>query len=185
MRKFYKSILIAMVTGLLVGIAAPANAAQVPFSVDLPIPGTGAIGISAMNQGTGFVGACDPVLQCTGASLRVAHTGGDVEVGGVDIELRGVICASDQVLPCGRPGDPGTGVVFTHRNLTLGTTGATVPDFELEYCVWEQDPRFTPGSCTTIYVRTKSLGITPKTETVSLGGLIPERVIVSGISNTL
>lgn len=185
MRKWYKSVLITMVAGMLIGAAAPAHAAQVPFSVDLPIPGTGAIGVSPMNQGTGFLGACDVALQCTGASLRVAHTGGSAEVGGVDIELRGVLCASDMAAPCGRPGDPGTGVVFTHRTLTLGTTGATVPDFTLEYCVWERDPRFAPGSCTTIFVPTAALGITPKTETVHLGGLIPERVIVSGISNTL
>jgi hypothetical protein len=185
MKKWNKSLLIALVTGLLFGAAAPAHAQQVPFSATVPIPGTVGTGIGAFNQGTGFVGACDVALQCTGASVRVAHTAGKVEVTGMAIAVAGVICASDQTAPCGRAGDPGTGVVFTRRDLILGSSTVDIPDFVLEYCVWDQDPRFAPGSCTNIPVNTKSLvPVSTKTGPVPLGDLIPERVIVSGIGQS-
>lgn len=185
MRKWNKSLLVTMITGLLFGVAAPAHAAQVPFSATVPVPGSVGTGITAFNQGSGFIGACDVALQCTGASLRVAHTDGEVAVSGMAIAVAGVICASDQAAPCGRPGDPGTGVVFTRRDLILGSSTVDIPDFVLEYCVWERDPRFAPGSCTNIPVNTRNFipgaELTPK---VPLGNFIPERVIVSGISNT-
>lgn len=180
MHKWYKAVLMAMVTGLLIGAAAPAHAAQVPFNFYLPIPGTGAIGISPMNNDTGFVGYCDPVRQCTGMSVRVANTYGEVEVGGVTIDLAGAICVQDRTAPCGRSTSAGTGVVFTRQSIALGTTGATVPDFELEYCVWEMDPRFAPGSCTTVYVPTATLGLDTKTE-ADLGQYLPDRVVVEAI----
>jgi hypothetical protein len=63
----------------------------------------------------------------------------------------------------------------------LGTTGARLPDFELEVCIWERDPRFAPSSCSTVIIDTKQLlGIPIETKTdASLGEFIPERVIVS------
>jgi hypothetical protein len=181
MHKWNKAILLAMVTGLLFGAAAPAHAQQIPFNVNVPVPGGVTVGISPVDQGTGFVGACDVRLQCTGASVRVAHTDGEVVVGGAAVHLAGTICVSDQASPCGAAGDPGTGVVFTRRDVTLGRTGAEVPEFTLEYCVWERDPRFSPSSCsTTVIDPTVVAGVPISTETtISLGQFIPERIVVS------
>lgn len=185
MHKWNKSILILMITGMLIGAAAPAHAQQVPFNVHVPVPGTGTIGIGPMNQGSGFIGACDPLLQCTGASMRVAHTEGEAEVGGVEIWLTGAICVLDSAAPCGAPGNPGTGVVFTRHDLYLGTSHVDVPDFELEVCIWEQDPRFAPSNCQTLSVRPRTLApVESQFPTLDLGQFIPDRVVVSAVGQT-
>jgi hypothetical protein len=184
MHKRNKAIVVAMVTGLLMAAALPAQAQQVPFSVDLPVTGGFGVGISPDETSSGFVGGCDVQLRCSGASVRVRNTEGGVEVGGVEVHLAGAVCVLDQTAPCGSPGDPGTGFVFTRRDLLLGSSGVEVPDFEIEYCVWRLAPRTAPTECTVTPVDGDNLApVSTKTNSSSLGGVIPERVIIGPISN--
>jgi hypothetical protein len=167
-----------MVTGLLVGAAAPAQAAQVPFALDIPIPlGIFSVGISGNDEGSGFVGGCDVKLQCVGASARVISTEGSAQFGNARVVLKGSLCAMDQNAPCGTAGDPGTGLVFTERELYIEGSRLDVPEFTLEFCTWERAPRFEPTSCTTIPVTPAELaGVTLGAN--DLSGVIPPSVLL-------
>jgi hypothetical protein len=167
-----------MVTGLLVGAAAPAQATQVPFNFDLPIPlDVFSVRVSGHDEGSGFVGGCDVKLQCVGASARVVSTEGGADFGNARVVLRGSLCAMDQAAPCGAAGDPGTGFVFTERTLIVEGSRLEVPEFTLEFCTWERAPRFDPTSCTTVPITPADLS------RVSLGsndlsGVIPQSVLL-------
>jgi hypothetical protein len=180
MQRWNKAILIAMVTGLLLG-AVPAQAEQVPFSFVVPITRGFETGVDASDRGSGFVGGCDVDLECVGASVRVANTEGAVEVGGATLALVGSLCLQDEAAPCGSAGDPGTGFVLTRRELVMGGSRAEIPDFEVEFCVWQQAPRDLPTECQTYPVDARLL--TVSTGTAQLGDQIPERVVI-GITRT-
>src|SRR5918992_5226817 len=144
MHRSSKLILIALVSGLL-GTASPAQATQVPFSFDIPVPlDMFSFRVSGHDEGSGFVGGCDPKLQCVGASARVVSTDGGADFGNARVILKGSLCALDEAAPCGAAGDPGTGLVFTERALVVEGSRLEVPEFTLEFCTWERAPRFEP-----------------------------------------
>ena len=181
MNRRNKTMLVALVSGLMMSTAVPAQAQQVPFSVVLPIPGGFTTGVDAADRGSGFVGGCDVQLRCVGASVRVANTEGVVEVGGASVALAGSLCLMDEAAPCGSVGNPGTGFVFTRREVRLDGSRVEVPSFELEVCVWQLAPRDLPTQCKTIPVDGR-LG-SKSTGGSDLGSQIPEQVVVGPFSD--
>lgn len=177
MDRWSKRVLVGLVTGVLLGTALPAHAQQIP--IDLVVPITGGVGfdIKASDRGSGFVGGCDPALQCTGASVRVANSAGAVEVGGVTVALVGAVCILDQAAPCGSAGDPGTGLVLTRREVILEDSRVEIPAFEVELCVWQRAPRDLPTDCETFPIDPRLL--TVEMNRADLGQLLPERYVVS------
>lgn len=147
--------LIATAAGVLVlvgGFVTPARATQIPFitpplKVDgttVPVPG----GVS-----TGFVGVClQGSRNCVGTSVSQGTSSGSVTVTETSFQVAGVVCIQDEASPCGFPGDPSTGVVFTclicgrfpDVSADPGGIGA------VEICIWNNAPRDTPTSCTSI-----------------------------------
>lgn len=144
-----KFVYVAMVVLLTSVFAAPASAeegappGQIPFDVPVYTDGT-TVTIPGTGAHSGFIGVCDVELQCYGASVLASESGGGASVTQAVFHLSGVICVRDTNAPCGAPGDPGTGVVFTQRTVVAPSATATPPQVDLQLCQWRGDPRTSP-----------------------------------------
>ncbi|MDQ3915659.1 MAG: hypothetical protein M3323_10080 [Actinomycetota bacterium] len=108
---------------------------------------------------TGFVGICDPELQCTG--FRIMESTSDVSGGTTrgEVTLEGVVCVAEQTWPCSENGVPVTGIVITKRVLDtpepwVGPIGAHV-----NVCLWLMSPQTEPTGCNLPLITTPGTGI--------------------------
>ena len=155
-----KRLFLAVATFAIVGsLGLPANAAgtKVPFNFFHFVGGFSQALPTGQAQNPGFVGVCDIELQCYGLRLAESTTNSALAVSQTLINVAGYICVQDETAPCGSAEDPGTGVVFTSRQVYAPMPSITGLTIHAELCVWAGTPRDNPTLCFPVDVATDTI----------------------------